>query len=86
MIQPDLFGGARAKPVASAPSLPATGQFVADPRGGASHFIHSCAVCGAPDAAFGSNVRLRAAIAAKDPRLAGTWLCTLCATAPSDGR
>lgn len=79
MIQPDLFRATRPKP--SAPvSLASTGQFVADPRG-AAHFIHPCAVCGDPNAAFGTNVRLRAAIAAGDPRLAGVWLCHRCEAA-----
>eukprot|EP01037_Dinobryon_pediforme_P020154 gene20154-20704_t len=49
-----------------------TGTWTRDPVGGAMHFEYPCGVCGAKDAPYGSNVRLREAIAKKDPTLAGT--------------
>lgn len=41
-------------------------------------FLHPCDKCGNPVAPFGSGVRLRAAMAAKNAALAGKWLCAEC--------
>ena len=38
------------------------------------HFTATCETCGA-EAHFGYGVKLRAAIKAKDPKLAGRWYC-----------
>ncbi len=78
----DLFETANRPPPRppAAPALQPTGRFVADPRGGAAHFTHHCAVCGVLDAPFGRDVHLRDAIAAGDARRAGVWLCFGCWT------
>ena len=38
-------------------------------------FIHPCEVCGNPVAPFGTGVRLRSAIEARDATKAGRWFC-----------
>ncbi len=77
----DLFEAASRAKRSAAPAklaIPPTGRFVPDPVGGASHFVHACGRCGADVAPFGRDVRLRAAITAGNPALAGTWLCMAC--------
>lgn len=76
----DLF--ARPAPPFVAPprreSVRPTGRFVADPVGGAAHFVHDCGACGAANAAFGADVHLLEAIDSGDASRAGVWLCWDC--------